>query len=336
MAYSFTKSRNSTLLAKYVTRFSTSRSTGRGGAETVRAAFRSRAAPPPSCTPPPLAHPPPLPAPGSTPDPSTSFLHPRSAHAQHSLPRLHLALLAHPSCFHHLLPGLHCPSFCAPSPHAQSPCMRSSTDVWPLTHGPPLPHALLACGTLCAVLPLCTPLSLLHFQHACKRACRHGGALKWRGKRCGLGGGDCHEMGRGEAHHNLGDGGGIAQAEGQMEGWVRIVPPVPPPASEQRVGEGTHPAGSAEAGREQPGQRGLLMNGKGGRMLFPPCLQHACKGGGGCAAGVGCSQGRWGHLLVNGKGGRTLCPPCLQCACKGGGGRAAGVGCSQGRRHHCP
>jgi len=39
---------------------------------------------------------------------------------------------------------------------------------------------------------------------------------------------------------------------------------------------------------------------------------------------------------MNGKGGRTLFPPCLQCACKGGGGRAAGVGCSWGRWHCCP
>ena len=52
-------------------------------------------------------------------------------------------------------------------------------------------------------------------------------------------------MGRGEARRNLGDGGGIAQAEGRTEGWVCIVPPVPPPTSEQRVGEGTHMAGSA-------------------------------------------------------------------------------------------
>src|SRR6266702_1369436 len=57
MAYSFTKSRNSILLAKYVTGFCTSRSTGRGGVETVRAAFCSRATPParlypaPACTP---------------------------------------------------------------------------------------------------------------------------------------------------------------------------------------------------------------------------------------------------------------------------------------------
>ncbi len=157
----------------------------------MRAAFCSCAAPLPSCTPPPLAHPPPLPAPGSTLDPSTSFLHPHSACVQHSSPRLCLALLAHPLCFHHLLPGLHRPLFRAPSPHTQSPCMWSSTDAWPLTHGPPLLHALLAHGTLCTVLPLCAPPSLLRFQHACKRACGRGGALKWRGKRCGLGGGDC-------------------------------------------------------------------------------------------------------------------------------------------------
>src|SRR6266702_3289040 len=101
--------------------------------------------------------------------------------------------LQHPSCFHHLLPRLHCPSFHLPSPCARSPCMWSSTDAWPLVHGPPLPHALLARGTLCMVLPLCTPPSLLCFQHAHKRACGCGGALKWRGKRCGPGGGDHHE-----------------------------------------------------------------------------------------------------------------------------------------------
>ncbi len=45
-------------------------------------------------------------------------------------------------------------------------------------------------------------------------------------------------------HCNPGDGGGIALAEGQMEGWVCTVPPVPPPTFEQRVGEGVHAAGS--------------------------------------------------------------------------------------------
>jgi len=151
----------------------------------VRAGFRSRAAPSPGCTPPP-------PAPGSTPDPCASFSHPRSARAQHSSPGLRLALLTHPSRLHRLLPGLHRPSFRAPSPRARSPCVRSSTDAWPLARGPiargpPLPRALLARGTLCAVLPLCASPSLLRFRHARKRACGRGGAPKrevrhgWRG-----------------------------------------------------------------------------------------------------------------------------------------------------------
>src|SRR6266702_5145332 len=218
--------------------------------------------PPPGCTPPPLTHPPPLPAPGSTPDPSASFSHPCSARAQHSSPGLRLALFAHPSRLHRLLPGLHRPSFCAPSPRARSPCVRSSTDAWPLARGPPLPHALLARGTLCAALPLCAPPSLLHFRHARKRACGRGGAPKRRGKRCGPGGADRREreggtpslvpprhackggggrvgeVRRGEARR--GTGGGLARAEGRTEGWVRTVPPVPPPAFEQRGGEGAH------------------------------------------------------------------------------------------------
>src|SRR6266702_6563048 len=53
------------------------------------------------------------------------------------------------------------------------------------------------------------------------------------------------EARRGEARRNPGDEGGIARAEGRTEGWVRTVPPVPPPAFEQRVGEGAHAAGSA-------------------------------------------------------------------------------------------
>ncbi len=152
------------------------------------ATFRSCAAPLPSCPLPPLAHPPPLPTPGSTLDPSTLFLHPHSARAQHSSPRLCLALLTHPLRLHCLLPGLHHPSFCAPSPHAQS-----STDAWlpvhgPIARGPPLPRALLACGTLCMAHPLCAPPSLLHFQHARKRVCGHGAQTEgeevqpgWRG-----------------------------------------------------------------------------------------------------------------------------------------------------------
>src|SRR6266704_1753148 len=48
----------------------------------------------------------------------------------------------------------------------------------PLARGPPLPRALLARGTLCAVLPLCASPSLLRFRHARKRACGCGGAPK--------------------------------------------------------------------------------------------------------------------------------------------------------------
>src|SRR6266702_2602133 len=47
-------------------------------------------------------------------------------------------------------------------------------------------------------------------------------------------------------------------------------------------------------------------------------------GGWGEGGGGGGRAGRRGRL-VNGKGGGTLCPPCPQHACKGGGGRAAGV-----------
>ncbi len=49
--------------------------------------------------------------------------------------------------------------------------------------------------------------------------------------------------GRGEARRKPGGGGGIARAEGRMEGGgVRIAPP---PAFAQRVWEDVHAAGSA-------------------------------------------------------------------------------------------
>src|SRR6266702_4708419 len=56
---------------------------------------------------------------------------------------------------------------------------------------------LLARDTPCAALPLRAPLSFLRFPQACKRACGGGGAPKWRGETCSLGGGACLRTGGG-------------------------------------------------------------------------------------------------------------------------------------------
>ncbi len=261
--------------------------------------------PPARLYPAPLAHPPPFPAPGSTPDPSTSFSHPRSAHTQH------LALLAHHSCLHRLLPGLHCPSFRAPSPRA-----------WFLACGPPLTRGPLARGSHCAALPLRAPPSLLCLWHVPKR-----GGGRGMGERCSPGGGwrglPAHgreeepslvpprhvqrgrQVGRrGEARRKLGGGGGEAQAEGRSEGGRGAHCPSSSSPRIRAKGGGGRARGGWRIGRgeeELPGRRGLLANGKGGGTLCPPCPKHACKGGGGRAAGVGCSPR--GLLPANGKEG---------------------------------
>src|SRR6266702_3789479 len=54
----------------------------------------------------------------------------------------------------------------------------------------------------CVALPLCAPPSFLRFWHACKWVCGGGGAPKWRGETCSLGGGACPQMGGG-GHHPL-------------------------------------------------------------------------------------------------------------------------------------
>src|SRR6266702_1441423 len=86
-------------------------------------------------------------------------------------------------------------------PHMWSPCVRSSPDTWPLMRSPlacglPLTRGTLAHGPLCAALPLRTPPSLLHFQHAHKRGGWHAGMVGHAGEvghggRCSLGAEDC-------------------------------------------------------------------------------------------------------------------------------------------------
>src|SRR6266702_4479826 len=139
---------------------------------------------------------PPFPAPWSTPDPS--FSHPCSTHAQHSSPRLHLALFAHPSCLCRLLPGLHRPLLCAP-PLVRGPLvcgpplMRGPITHGPLVCGPPLTRGPITCrplacgppltrGPLCTPLPLRTPPSLLRFRYARKRGGECAGVVGHRGE----------------------------------------------------------------------------------------------------------------------------------------------------------
>src|SRR6266702_7060105 len=283
IAYSFTKSRNSILLAKYVTGFCTSRSTGRRGAETVRAAFRSRAAPPPGRTPPPLAHPPPFPAPGSTLDPSASFSHPPSARAQHPSPGLRLALFAHPSRLRRLLPGLHRPSFRAPPLRVRTPCVQSSPDAWPLRARTP------------CVPPSVWPSHCTHTRPSCASGMRArgvGGVRAWWGTGEGRspGGGDCPRTrggrhrplclpgmcakgeagGRGEARRKLGGGDGEAQAEGRTEGGGAHCPSCPSPRIRTKGGgararggwrvsrgRGNSPGGGAFSRTEREGGRSV-------------------------------------------------------------------------------
>src|SRR6266702_2739205 len=75
---------------------------------------------------------------------------------------------------------------------------------------------------------------------------------------------------------------------------------------------------------EQPGQRGLLANRKGGGELCLPCPQRVHKGGGGHAGRVGCSPGR----EANGRGGVDTVPPTFTQGggevSQGGGGTYAG------------
>src|SRR6266702_866342 len=206
MAYSFTKSRNSILLAKYVTGFCTSRSTGRGGAETVRAAFHSHAAPLPSCTLPPLAHPPSFPAPGNTLDPSASFSHPRSARAQHPSPRLRLTLRAHPSCLRRLIPRLHRPRSVPP----------------PLTRGAPARGPVRAARPR-RVPPSVRPSHCAHPHPPCASGMRAKGVEGVRvwwgtGDRCSLGGGDCPRM-RGVETLSLVPPWHVGKGEGGGGGW---------------------------------------------------------------------------------------------------------------------
>src|SRR6266702_4401177 len=111
------------------------------------------------------------------------------------------------------------------APRARSHCTWPSSAtcppcMWHPLHGPPL-----VCTPVPPVLPACTQKGMWAWWGTQMEGeeVRPG----WRGP---------PRTGRGEGRRNLGDGGGIAQAEGQMEGWVCIVPPVPPPASEQRVG----------------------------------------------------------------------------------------------------
>src|SRR6266702_2804335 len=173
IAYSFTKSRNSILLAKYVTGFCTSRSTGRGGAETVRAAFRSRAAPPPGRTPPPPSHTLPLfPHLGAHRIPQPHFRTPPP------LARSTLRPGCASPCSHTLRASAVCFPGCTahrsvPLPFARRPLACSP----PLTRGP-FARGPLACPPLCGppiartpvppVLPVCAQEGW--------RACGRGGA----------------------------------------------------------------------------------------------------------------------------------------------------------------
>src|SRR6266702_1944225 len=189
MAYSFTKSRNSILLAKYVTGFCTSRSTGRGGVETVRAAFCSRATPPARL----------YPAPACTPSLfSGTWAHTESLRlifapllrscaapfarvAPHPARTLRTSTVCFPGCTaHHSVPPplARGPLACGPS------LTRGPLACGPLACGPPL-----TCGPICAALPLRAPPSLLRFRHMRKRGgghagmAGHGGQVQpgWRG-----------------------------------------------------------------------------------------------------------------------------------------------------------
>jgi len=81
--------------------------------------------------------------------------------------------------------------------------------------------------------------------------------------------------------------------------------------------------GGRRAGVAKPRQRGKQKGGCALSLL--PLPLHSCKGWRVARKlGEGEQPGRRG-LLVNGNGGRTLCLPCPQRACKGGG-HAGGAG----------
>src|SRR6266702_2538362 len=169
MAYSFTKSRNSILLAKYVTGFCLSRSTERGGAETVRAAFRSRAraAPLLGCAPP-HSH--------------TLLLHPHLGAHQIPPPHFRTAFRSRAAPLARVAPRPACRPF---APLARGPLACDP----PLTRGPPCAWRPLR-GPPLARSPVSPALS------ACAQsACGGGGAPKWRGEMCSQGGGDCPRTG---------------------------------------------------------------------------------------------------------------------------------------------
>src|SRR6266702_2358990 len=127
----------------------------------------------------------------------------------------------------------------------------------------------------------------------------------------------------GEARRVVNRGAGVAKPRrrGEQKGEVRTVPPAPPPAFAQRVGEGARVrrvARKPEEG-EQPGQRRLLANRKGGGTLCPPCPKRACKGGGGRGQG-GVQPGWKGLLPANRKEGWRTVRPAPRHARKGEGG----------------
>src|SRR6266702_6154169 len=127
----------------------------------------------------------------------------------------------------------------------------------------------------------------------------------------------------GEARRVGNRGAGVAKPRrrGKRKGEVRTVPPAPPPAVAQRVGEGARArqvACKPEEG-EQPGRRRLLANGKGGGTLCLPCPKRACKGGEGRGRG-GVQPGWKGLRPTNGKEGWCTVRGAPRHARKGGGG----------------
>src|SRR6266702_559953 len=86
---------------------------------------------------------------------------------------------------------------------------------------------LLSRGTPCAALPLRAPPSFPRFRHACKRARGGGGAPKWRGETCILGGGACLQTGWGGRGVWEGGGGGGSWVRGRGGGggvWSALPP----------------------------------------------------------------------------------------------------------------
>src|SRR6266702_944987 len=237
---------------------------------------------------------------------------------------LRASAVCFPGCTAHRsvpLPFARGPLACSP------PLMHGPFARGPLACGPPLTR-----GPLCVALPLRAHPSLLRFRYARKRGGGRAGVVGHRGgAQPGWRGLPTHERGGGtvpcaspacvqrgrrasEARRVINRGAGMAKPgrRGEWKGEVRTAPPAPLPAFAQRVGKGAcawRVARKPGEG-EQPGWRRLLVNGKGGGTLCPPCPQRACKGGGGRAGGAGCNLGRGDCCPRTERRGVAHCPSC--------------------------